>query len=793
MHLRFPELREIPKAALERPFLAILGLKIKPDEEPPIVTAPTPRPKEEQDGLNNFLLEKIKANGLKGVKEALERGADPNAISKDTRTLFVSAIRSNTRIELIEMLISAGADIDSKDKDGNTPLIHATAKKRLDAVEILLDKGANPYSKNKKGKTALDYAQDLKLEKTKQILIDRMRQKPESMPEEKEKLNEQLIEAAKGRNLEIIREALEKGADIDARDKGPDTYGRTALIWAAENDFIDMAELLVENHADANAKDRMEVTALILAVRKNNIRMAELLLANHAEVNARTKDNETAMVSAATRGHQEMMVLLIKYGAIELELPTISAITKSPLPQKKLDSQLLEGAEKSNWNAAREALENGASVHARDGDGWTVLAYAACAGNLEIAKLAIDKKADTDSRDNGGRTPLMHASRKGHYDMVAFLLNRGADVNAESKHIENAIGFAEKGGYPPIAALLRSFKEKQGEQPRITKRFPAMLEVPEEKALPGGTIANDSHEVKKEKAGITLLNESLIKAAQGGDAEGVRHMVESGSDVNARNGNKMTALMSAAAAGCLDIVRFLAEKGATLDLKNTDGMTALMLAAGNGHEEVTEFLILVGADVREKNTSGKTALEIATGSDDKSHVCIIDMIRSAEERMHIDSLLLPAVVMGFSESVCDLLDKGADVNFKDEMGRIPIIQAITYGNEEMVELLISRGADLELKDNHGWTPLKHAAAEGFERIAKMLISAGAEVNARDAYGRTPLIEAAYHGRREIAELLILHKADADAKDKNQNMAADHAAANGHTEIMELLKKRPILA
>ena len=97
------------------------------------------------------------------------------------------------------------------------------------------------------------------------------------------------------------------------------------------------------------------------------------------------------------------------------------------------------------------------------------------------------------------------------------------------------------------------------------------------------------------------------------------------------------------------------------------------------------------------------------------------------------------------------LDKGADLNAKDESGYTPLYGAVEKGHKEVVELLIAAGADVNVKDGEwGETPLHLAADKGHKEVAELLITAGADVNAKDGGGDTPLDAARRHPKIAIS-------------------------------------------
>jgi ankyrin repeat protein len=67
--------------------------------------------------------------------------------------------------------------------------------------------------------------------------------------------------AARRNHIEIAKLLIERGADVEAKDK----WGRTPLYYACLNDNLECAELLIDAGADVGAKDRFERTPLDLA------------------------------------------------------------------------------------------------------------------------------------------------------------------------------------------------------------------------------------------------------------------------------------------------------------------------------------------------------------------------------------------------------------------------------------------------------------------------------------------------------------------------------------------------
>jgi ankyrin repeat protein len=216
-------------------------------------------------------------------------------------------------------------------------------------------------------------------------------------------------EAAMDGDIEAVKQHLAAGTDVDTRD---DVNGWAPLHWAALENNKEIAELLIAEGADVNAKGEDGFTPLHLFATWGHKEIIELLIAAGADVNAKDKDGRTP--------------LDMTFGK------TADLIRKHGGKNGTEDYSIHLAATRGNIEAVKQHLAAGADVNAMSGaDGRTPLNIAATHGHKEIAELLITKGADVNAQNGGGPAPLHLAAGFGRKEIAELLIAKGASVNAK--------------------------------------------------------------------------------------------------------------------------------------------------------------------------------------------------------------------------------------------------------------------------------------------------------------------------------------------------------------------------
>jgi len=211
--------------------------------------------------------------------------------------------------------------------------------------------------------------------------------------------------------------------------------------------------------------------------------------------------------------------------------------------------------------------------------------------------------------------------------------------------------------------------------------------------------------------------------------------------------------------GLVDELRHILDQGGNVEDKAKDwyGYTPLNRAAEHGHMKVLSLLLDRGADIEAKDNDGNTPLLWAINSQ--------------------------------TEALVFLLDRGADIEAKDSLGMTALQWVSSNGLTEHLTALLDRGADIQSKNNGGLTSLHHAACVGHTEIVMLLLDRGADIETKGNCGSAPLHSAASAGQTDTAILLLDRGADIKAKNNDGGTPLDTATRGGHEGVAKLLRDR----
>jgi len=425
----------------------------------------------------------------------------------------------------VRALLEKKANVNAPQIDGTTALDWAVRADDLELTNMLLQAGANASAANQSGATPM------------------------------------LLAAMNG-NAAILERLIQAGADPNAPVS---ETGDTALMIAARTGTVDAVRVLLDHHANINAKEKWGgTTALMWAVSERHPGVTRLLVKRGADVNAKSN----FVPSASGRGFEGTAAVAPKADQ------TIEEFASGWM------TPLMFAAREDDLESARILIQAGANVNALGGDGKDALGLALFNGSYDVASLLIDSHADVNHSDAQRFTPLFWAVDRRNMEtapnfpwmvttdplpVIQKLLGAGANPNAL---VNNTPRARMREGSPRIVfatAIMRAAFAGDRELVKLLLAHGADPRIQ----------SSDRETTLMAACGLAFINGYHRQRPSAERLELVKLLVGLGEDVNHADGYGITPLMAAANLGDINIVRYLIEKGADLgahDLgKKNDG------------------------------------------------------------------------------------------------------------------------------------------------------------------------------------------------------------------------------
>jgi len=213
--------------------------------------------------------------------------------------------------------------------------------------------------------------------------------------------------AAKCNAIEIVKILLSRGVDVDLASKKKET----PLLFAINNNHLNMVKLLVESGADVNYISNGS-PLLTYACSQGKTQIASYLLEKKADPSKKDKHQNTALHLASCEGNYHELV--------ELLLKNLNNVNEKNGRGKS--ALYLACDAPSNDKTVDILIAYGAEVNAISPKGATALHVAAHRGSSSLVRLLLSKGADPSMYTNDGKLPIQFSVELGSKECVALLL-----------------------------------------------------------------------------------------------------------------------------------------------------------------------------------------------------------------------------------------------------------------------------------------------------------------------------------------------------------------------------------
>lgn len=225
------------------------------------------------------------------------------------------------------------------------------------------------------------------------------------------------------------------------------------IFSAASLGKADRVSALLDGRPDLVGAHNRDGTPLHWAARNNRVEVAAILLKRGAELEAREGPaGLTPLMEAANLGNKQVIEALLAKGA------DVNAADRS-----NHRAALFWAMMNQKWDVMATLLAHGANVNWRDAYGTTALLMAAGQKELGLpaVELLLHYNADVNVTNRASQTPLISATLAGQRAVAEALLAAGATVNSKDSQGKTALQYAGERGNKDLVELLQQHGAKE--------------------------------------------------------------------------------------------------------------------------------------------------------------------------------------------------------------------------------------------------------------------------------------------------------------------------------------------
>ena len=307
----------------------------------------------------------------------LANRGDQLAVDLHGRTVLHFAATHGCEPTLLDNLLQQGLNIETRDKNGETPLHRAAASGNATMTELFVARGADLSAVNHRGQTPLLLSftasgiDCLEERGAIEVLLEY-----KSDVRVSDKNGNTALHLAISRPLRLLILIMENGGNVNAVN----LHGCTPLHQAAyKGSSVNHARALLRGGASVHCQDKQGNTPLHIAIARGSDDIAEALIKERSDVNATNLQGRTCLHMASRFGSSRILEQVIQHGG---QIDAVDELGSTPLH--------LAGLLRRNGWKTKVLLKHGSDPEAVDYKDSTPLHVACYSGNKEAAFALID-------------------------------------------------------------------------------------------------------------------------------------------------------------------------------------------------------------------------------------------------------------------------------------------------------------------------------------------------------------------------------------------------------------------